>query len=74
MFHTSSDRRSRREAIAAIMAEHGVSETSAYAMHVRAAAGVDQAAGRVVPIPKQRVEQHPEPSEAPATGQSSLTA
>jgi crotonobetainyl-CoA:carnitine CoA-transferase CaiB-like acyl-CoA transferase len=64
MFHTSSDRRSRREAIAAIMAEYGVSETSAYAMHVRAAAG----------LPTKLMDHHPEPSEAPTTGQSKLTA
>ncbi len=64
MFHTSSDRRSRREAIAAIMAEYGVSETSAYAMLVRAAAG----------HPTKPVEHHPEPSEAPTSGQSRLTS
>jgi hypothetical protein len=45
MFHTSSDRKSRREAIAAIMAEYGISETSAYAMHVRAAAALPDEAG-----------------------------
>ena len=64
MFHASSDRRSHREAIAAIMAEYGVSETRAYAMHVRAAAG----------LPTKLVENHPEPSKAPTPGQSKLTA
>ena len=70
MFNTSSDRRSRPEAIAAIMAEYGVSETSAYAMHVRAAAGLP-----AKPVEHlELVELHPEPSEAPSPGQTKLTS